>query len=522
MPLNRILPASDRALLVDYGGLERMLKHFAALQDANLAGVTELVPAAQTLLVQFDPSVTNAVSLAAAIRQVAVVDSNSAPNRSVEIDVLYDGEDLHDVAELLAISTDELVARHSGAEWKVAFTGFAPGFAYCVSNDPLFQVPRRSSPRTRIPAGALALAAEFSGIYPRESPGGWQLIGRTAEPMWDLERTPPALLSPGDAVKYRPVREFIEVERPGVPEPSRPERALEVVQPGLQLLVQDLGRPGMLNLGVPASGAADRRGLRAANRIVGNRATAAAFEIASGGVELKAHVRAVAAYAGASGRRELISANGERYPFPRGVPVALEPGDRIRISGFTRGMRGYLAVRGGIKQPKVLGSRATDTLSGIGPEPLKARSFVTIGPDHSDTAVGENDLFRPDLPAVGEVVTLDVTLGPRTDWFTKASIDTLLNTEWDVTATSNRIGIRLHGDTPLERQITDELPSEGAVTGSIQVPADGQPVLFLADHPLTGGYPIIAALVDRDIDLAGQLPPGSRVRFRSVADFAEL
>ncbi|MBS1674567.1 MAG: biotin-dependent carboxyltransferase family protein, partial [Actinobacteria bacterium] len=168
---------------------------------------------------------------------------------------------------------------------------------------------------------------------------------------------------------------------------------------------------------------------------------------------------------------------------------------------------------GGLLVHPTLGSASTDTLAGLGPAPLRVCDTAGLGdPRTVRLAVRPYPRART-LPAPGDTVTLRIVLGPRDDWFAPAALDVLLGQAWEVTARSDRIGLRLHGDAPLVRSVLAELPSEGAVTGAIQVPADGQPVLFLPDHPLTGGYPVIGAVIDADLDLAGQLPPGSRIRF---------
>ena len=172
----------------------------------------------------------------------------------------------------------------------------------------------------------------------------------------------------------------------------------------------------------------------------------------------------------------------------------------------------------GVLAPQALGSTASDTLAGLGPAPLSAGDVLDIG-DAAHLAADPHPQPRV-LPAGGDLVELDITLGPRDDWFTPAAIETLTGQDWTVTPRSDRVGIRLHGEVPLARAVAGELPSEGAVNGAIQVPPDGQPVLFLPDHPLTGGYPIIGALTDRSLDLVGQLPPGVRIRFRITDPFS--
>ena len=202
----RILPCGDAALLVELGDLDEVLALYAGLSDRGLDGVTDLVPAARTILVRFDPAVTSAGALAEAVTATPRTPGTRAAAGAVEIPVRYDGADLDEVGELTGLGRDGVVDAHTGQEWTVAFCGFAPGFGYLVGEDDRLRVPRRRAPRTRVPAGAVGLAGEFSGVYPSASPGGWQLIGHALERVWDPARTPPALLSPGVRVRFREVR----------------------------------------------------------------------------------------------------------------------------------------------------------------------------------------------------------------------------------------------------------------------------------------------------------------------------
>lgn len=539
--MRRVLIASDQALLVEEEDLEGAMRLHAALVAAPPTGVVELVPAARTVLVRFDPTLVDEVTLAKELSRVEAVHGGLPTAGSVTIGVRYDGQDLDEVADLLGVSTEQLAARHAAATWRVAFTGYAPGFGYLVGDDPIFDVPRRSSPRTRIPAGSVGLAGTFSGVYPRESPGGWQLIGRTDAPMWDLHRDPPALLAPGMTVRFERLeresvistssiqRSVVAPDAPtaGVAGPgvstSSTSGAVEVVRPGLQLVIEDLGRPGHAALGVSASGTADRRALRAANRAVGNTPGAAGFELAGGGAVLRFTGPAVVAVAGAPAETTIVRSDGPPLPVEHGAATALEDGEELRLGAVSAGLRTLIAVRGGLDLEPALGSLSSDTLAGLGPgdlggRPLRAGDVVPLhGPAAAPHAVDPCPAPADPLPAPGDTVELRILLGPRDDWFTPAGVRTLVEQEWTVTPRSDRVGVRLEGAVPLERDIAGELPSEGAVTGAIQVPPDGQPVLFLPDHPLTGGYPIIGAVIDRDLDLAGQLPPGVRIRFRPVA-----
>lgn len=511
-----ILPASDRALLVEVDDLDAAMRLHAALAREALPGVRELVPAARTVLVRHGR--VDRITLARALADVPLAEAAASEAREVVIPVRYDGEDLEEVAGLLGVTPEELIARHSGATWRAAFSGFAPGFAYLIGDDPLFEVPRRATPRTRIPAGAVGLAGAFSGVYPRESPGGWQLIGRTDATLWDLERDPPALVRPGDVVRFvASERAVAAAVAPAPPAPRATGYAIEVVQPGPQLLPQDRGRPGLAALGVSASGAADGRALHDANEAVGNEPGTAVLELLGGGAVLRFRGPGVIALTGAPLDAELVHADGEADAVEPGVPTAVRDGDELVTGWARRGLRATLAVRGGLALEPVLGSLSVDTLAGLGPlggRPLRAGDVLPLhGPAATRLAVRPHPAPRAPLPAPGDTATLRILLGPRDDWFAPEAVSRLVEESWAVTPRSDRVGVRLAGAHPLERSRTGELASEAVVAGAIQVPADGQPVLFLADHPLTGGYPVIGAVMDADLDLAGQLPPGSRVRF---------
>jgi KipI family sensor histidine kinase inhibitor len=203
----RFLRAGEHDVLVEFASLSDAMAVRAALERAPIDGVTDAASGARTVMVHFDPAVVtrDAVETAVAALEPARGVGGGAGAAPIEIPVVYDGEDLAETAELLGLSVDELVAAHTGRDWVCAFGGFAPGFGYLVSDAPPLEVPRLATPRTRVPAGAVALAGEFSGVYPRESPGGWRLIGRTALAMWDLERTPPALLTAGTRVRFAQV-----------------------------------------------------------------------------------------------------------------------------------------------------------------------------------------------------------------------------------------------------------------------------------------------------------------------------
>lgn len=526
----RFLPVSLTSLLVELPTLAETSSLFSALQAVALPGIKEIIPAARTLLISFAPHETSATALAGRINQLDLHALVSHSDHCVEVPVDYDGEDLSDVAALTGLTVAEIIKRHAEADYTVAFCGFAPGFGYLTGGDPALNVPRRKTPRTRIPAGAVAMAGGFTGVYPQSSPGGWQIIGTTTLKMWDLSRTPPALFQPGYHVRFidraKAGRDFY-IATLATPEPSKAaaashEKGFMVLTSPLPALFQDLGRFGQTGQGVSSSGAMDRGALKAANRLVGNPETEPCLEIAGAGFTFRSLERTVIGFTGAPCDLSIVTADGQTRSPDFYAPIALEAGDVITLAPPSAGARSYLSVRGGFDVCTPLGSAATDTLADIGPAPVRVGDRIKLKGAGSSQPVSlsESPAFR--CPRAGETVTLDVVLGPRTDWFTPESLTIFSDTAWTVTAQSNRVGIRLGADAALARVSTAELPSEGCVAGALEVPPDGKPLLLLADHPLTGGYPVIGAVAAYHLDLAGQIPIGAKIRFRPLAPFAEI
>ncbi|MFT3887445.1 MAG: carboxyltransferase domain-containing protein [Arachnia sp.] len=552
----RILPCGPHAVLLEFDSLDEVLAAHRRLRAAVESGgpwaaVTDLVPAARTLLVV----TANPAALSAALVERLAEGPSSIEREDgdeVVVPTIYDGDDLAEVARLTGLTVDEVIAAHTGTLWRAAFGGFAPGFVYLVGGDPRLRVPRLSSPRTRVPAGAVALADEFSGVYPTASPGGWRLIGRTDAVLFDSVAASPSLIAPGDTVRFvssseeprqsfpeeprgtSGVRSFPEEPRGtsgvrSVPEEPRGtsgvskgpiagtgtgtaheaqrladsqcKRALVVERALLPVLVQDRGRPGLGAVGVSASGAADRAAYELGARLVGNERGEAALEITLGQAAFTARGALTVALTGAP-----CPAGVGGRAVSHAVVFAVGDGETLTLGAPSAGLRTYLSARGGIDAVEVLGSRARDTLGGLGPAPLKAGDEVSLGPTPPGWAPGVDVV---PLPPVPDVATLRYLPGPRADW-----VEGLAASEWTVGDAVDRVGVRLTG-RPLARR-GGELPSEGVVRGAIQVPPSGEPVLFLADHPPTGGYPVVGVLTDASADAAAQLRPGDRVRLDPV------
>ncbi|MEY9892354.1 KipI family sensor histidine kinase inhibitor [Catenulispora sp. MAP5-51] len=529
--------AARPGVLVDVVPAERTLMAIATFDDAGQRGLREFVAAVGNV----DWSVAGDGDGDSAGGGVA----QSAQSEIVELPVLYEGPDLDDVARLTGLATNEIVSLHTAAEFTVAFTGFAPGFAYLTGLPDVLRVPRRDAPRTRVPAGAVALGGPYSGVYPRESPGGWQLIGRLAAwapALWDETRDSLALLRPGTRVRFRDAAGRSGPDgAPGV-SGDRDEATAEAGGPGLRVVragplttVQDLGRPGFAHLGVPRSGAVDRASLKLANRLVGNEEGAAALELTLGGGAVCLEVGRWVAVAGArcevtvsasvhgagddDGAAEGAGdgAGSRQQTVMRTVPGAafyVPGGAVVDVGPAAAGVRAYLAVAGGVGGAGVLGSRSVDLLSGVGGRALAARERV---------ALGDPTGLPPDIPGLGlaplrdadDPVVVRLVLGPRSEWFTDDAVRDLIAAQWTVGMESNRTAVRLDG--PMVQRARDGEPaSEPLVVGAVQVPHDGRPVLFLADHPVTGGYPVIACAHPADLDAVGQARPGTGIRFRMV------
>ncbi|WP_307786204.1 biotin-dependent carboxyltransferase family protein [Rathayibacter sp. SD072] len=283
--------------------------------------------------------------------------------------------------------------------------------------------------------------------------------------------------------------------------------SLHVLDPGALALVEDRGRPGSAAIGVGRSGAMDAGALRLGNRLLGNPVDAAGLELLGAGFTASADRDVWISLTGADGAASIDGRTVDRV-----LPVLLPAGGVLRLGPLRAGVRRTLTVRGGVDVPQVLGSRSRDTLAGLGPEPVGAGDVLGVGP--SAGPVAPLDWWPFDAP--GRDAVLDVHPGPRLDRVPPGTWRALLETPWRVGSAADRVGLRLTG-MPLATAGGGELPSEGMLHGSVQLPPSGLPVVFGPDHPVTGGYPVVAVVDSGALDLLAQLAPGAAVRFRAVA-----
>jgi KipI family sensor histidine kinase inhibitor len=534
VPVGESRRLGDHALLVgvrDAGSARALTR---VLQASRPPRVSELVGGLATVMVSFDPGTDpdeHRPWLEGSLRELDATGWGHDPGHDegtvVTVSCVFDGPDLAEVAELAGCRPDGVAGLVTAARLTVAAVGFSPGFAYLEGlPEELSRVPRRRRPRPVVPAGSIALANGYAAVYPSASPGGWQLIGRTAEPFFDARVAPYARLSPGDHVRFEArteITELAEIDAPPTPaaDPRPPERPAHpvfvVTQPGLRTVRQDGGRRGMAAIGVPAAGPADPASFELANRLVGNPPDAVALEATAKGPTLRCLRPTFVAVVGA---RPELRLQGQPVPMDQVVPVAT--GQVLDVGLVREGLRCYLAVAGGFVGPDLFGSCATDLLSGLGPGPIAAGDHLAAGVIRPP--LGDHlDARAPTTRLRGEAVVLRVVPGPHPERFASGTFDSLVSVNFTVAADSNRIGLRLRArvSTPLlAAGSMTELDSQGIVTGAIQVPPDGNPVILLADHATMGGYPVRAVVAAVDHGLLGQCAPGSTVALAPITQAA--
>lgn len=543
----QLVPAGDAALLARFGSVfspsayRRALALWRALAAERAPGIVDAVLAYASVLVCFDPLLTDAGAVAQAIHSAASAATAATgalrgqpfPGRLVTIPVRYggaEGPDLAAVAQWADLAPQDVIRRHTRPTYRVYFLGFTAGFPYLGGLPASLAAPRLSVPRTRVPAGSVGIAGQQTGIYPAATPGGWRLIGRTAMPLFDPARNPPALLQPGDRVRFVAVSAQASAapmppDTPGQGVDAPPGETtsmpwLRVRHPGALTTVQDHGRSGYASAGVAAAGAVDRDTLALGNLVLGNTPEAAALEITLGAADFEVLTPCVVAVTGAS-----CAVRVARRRVRLNTALSAPAGARIEIGPAEYGARAYLCVAGGVAVPLVLGSRATDlraAMGGCAGRALRAGDTVHRGPHSLRLAALAGRALPPDAARTritdGDV-SLRVLPGPHAQAHPH-DLDALLAGTFTVDARSDRMGARLtpvlaearapDGSSPA---VGGEVLTEGVPDGAVQLPPSGQPIVLLADHQTTGGYRVPAVVIGADLWRAAQLYPGARVRF---------
>jgi antagonist of KipI len=505
----------------------RAIRIAGRVRERRIPGVRDVVPTFRSVAVFFDPLATDVAAVVAALEEVGNDREAAEAGRLVEVPVMYggeDGPDLEHVAASAGLTPQAVIELHVSRTYRVFMLGFLPGFPYMASVDERIATPRRATPRTRVPRGSVGIAGLQTGIYPRESPGGWQIIGRTSLGLFDAAKSPPAVLEPGDTVRFVPVRSssganpvgFASASltrlAPHLPaENERNARFITVVRPGLLTTVQDSGRWGFQHLGVPVSGPMDPSAHRLANALLGNEPDSATLEVTILGPELRFEQAARLAITGGDLQPVL---DGKLLTRNTVVPCAA--GSVLRFGNRRSGTRACVGVDGGIAAPRVLGSRATHVMSGLGGiagGPLAAGDRIPLGTPRSSestTPVVSSSRLHPDERGT---TRLRVMPGPQADYVHPLTLDALQRTRFTISSRSDRMGYRLTGEALPMTQDSGDMISDATVVGAVQVPPSGEPILLMADRQTTGGYPQIAVVITADLPLAGQLGPGDSVQF---------
>ncbi|MBO4235363.1 MAG: 5-oxoprolinase subunit PxpB [Firmicutes bacterium] len=510
----------------------------SAVTSEKLPGILDIVPSYAAILICFDISVTNGETIKDSLEEI-ILSNPSSENREfekrvIEIPVVYGGEygpDLETVATHTGLSTDEVIRLHSEPEYPVYMIGFLAGFPYLGGLNPALETPRLESPRLSVPAGSVGIADKQTGIYPVESPGGWQIIGRTDTKLYDPNSDNPFLVSAGDVIKFVPaepdsIKSVPSNHKCDNESKQHVDPALRILSPGPLTTIQDLGRHGYMDKGISVCGAMDCQALSELNLMLGNHPDAAGLE----STFITPRIEFL--------KDTVFAVSGIHHP------IKAKAGDILESITMSTGIRTYFAFAGGIDVPIVLGSRSTDIKNRIGG--LEGRKLgtgdelalydqesnihesaekvldtkeslftsSTIELNAIAVNVNSNTPSHTPLHSTENPVTIHITTGPQYSDLSESGISTFLNSEYIVSTSSDRMGIRFDGPSLSFTEEKDgNIITDGLCPGAIQVTPSGQPILMNADCQTTGGYAKPFWLASISKRKVAQLRPGDRVRF---------
>lgn len=463
------------------------------------SGVSDVVPSYGSVYVEVDADRMRSADVDRWIASCRDDDAGS-DGRDVELPVRYGGPDLAELAEAAGMSEREAIALHAEPTYRVYALGFLPGFPFLGEVAPPLRRPRRPRPRSLVPVHSVAVAGPQTGVYALPSPGGWNLIGTALEALYDPSRDPPFLLEPGDRVRFVP-RDGRPPAEPAAlellpPQPARPTFAVR--SPGMLDLVVDAGRFRAGRLGLARAGAIDARSAALANRLVANPAGTPLLELNVRGPELEVLSDAVVAFAGGGVRPER---DGD--PLPPFTTVRVRAGEMLRFPPSDRGVRGYLALAGGVESRRFFGSASVDVRARVG-RPLAAGDVLGRAAASRARPGFAFHPYRP-VPSASQTWRIRAVPGPQAS---DDALAALTSGSYAVRA-GDRLGMQLEGpDLP-----GGELLSEATPLGAIQVTTGGHPIVLLHDRGSIGGYAKPAIVVPDDLAKLAQARPGQRLRF---------
>lgn len=511
----------------------------------EIAEIEEIVPAYCSVTVYFDsrscsPEMIRNIALEVLEKTEERLAKNDGgiinSGHLVRIPVCYEGDDfapdLRSIAEYTGLAEDKIVTLHSSPEYLVYMLGFLPGFPYLGGLDERLKVPRLETPRTRIPAGSIAIGGEQTGVYPVDSPGGWRILGRTPLKVFDALRTPAFLYKAGDRIKFDPIsrEEFdgfdeekwlnenagslVQGEESIVSNHQKPRfvcaGGAKILDGGVLTTVQDLGRKGFQKYGIGESGAMDKGSFILANELAGNPINAACLEATLCGPEIQFTTDCTFALTGAK-----YDATLSGKSVPMNTAVAAHAGDVLKCGFASGGLRSYIAFRGGILVPPVFASASTNLKSRMGGyegRKLEAGDEIAFGYvfcNKRDKEEMANCLARN--CGKDGVLLLECVPGAQFDFFPADAVKKFTSTFYTISPESDRMGIRLLGES-LECGKTDII-SDAIPFGSVQITSSGLPVVMASDRQTTGGYAKIAAVTKKSMDELAQALPGTKVQF---------
>ena len=538
----------DHSVLIDFSKSKDALKEIHELSKLLFANkplwAAEIVPGLDSLVIQLQYGQDNPYE----IRQTAFADlekiakqlekqkkSKTYPNKIHRIQVCYQPDvalDLLTIAKASKLSPEQVVTLHKSSLYTVDILGFMPGFAYFSGLNPKLRLPRLASPRPAVPKGSVAIAELQTAIYPRTTPGGWNIIGRSPNVLFDIEHNPPGLFMAGDQMQIEEISldEFQRLDKQFHPPEiiralDKDKASIELLQSGTFTSIQDNPRSGLSHWAVGPGGACDLSSLHLANALVGNPLDAAAIEMTSSGPSLLFHETTCIAWVGAECDGII---DGQRIPGNR--PIWLKKGTTLKFSSLNPGFRTVLAIGGGLKVPNILGRAGSHISADIGPKRLEKGDLLQLkDPKAPLRSPFLKNLLREDaLPCfpkwhirspfvpINAITRVHCLAGPHLSFLTVKERESFWSTTWKVSKQSNRMGVRLEGDFKLKKDLPN-IPSQAITFGTVQFPPSQEPIIMLAEHQTTGGYPRLAEVIHADLTKLAQVKPGNAIQLIPIA-----
>lgn len=488
----RVHAAGDHGVLVEFDEIGFDDLHRAVSVLAAADGVVAAIPGHSSVLVLFEDDADPHVVSRLEDRSEAAVVPGEVHRLRLSIDSV-DAPDLPMLLQHAGIDRERFASRLAALELRARWLGFLSGFAYLDGVPPEWELPRRTTPRPRVPRGALGLAGPMAGFYPVETPGGWNLVGRTDALLWNPNGERPNLIAPGDTVRIDVV-DAIAAEKPAAagPSPAAGDALIDVESPGQMTLIVGLPEPSRYRFGLPPGGAFDPLALASANLAAGNAPAAPGLECTLVGPRLVARCDFAAAWRGA-----LADIRVDQRPVPDTARFEVEAGSVIDVGPLRGGLRGWLAVGGGVAGR---GPRWS-----AGPERLTTGGYASAGARSTQARVAQ--IVRGDRREIA------VRLGPH---LVPAGLRRLLQRgSWQVTRAIDRVGLRISAQIDVP-EIPRDLRSCGMQPGSVQWHPDGDLVVMGPDHPVTGGYLQPMTVLSGEMWKLAQLAPGDAVRWVGI------